>query len=435
MSGRRISALIACGAILFALTMAGLLFQLEDNLNRFFIVAALQSAVYSVAVWLCWTSRGARGVLFAIAGLALMMRMPTALAPPYLSADVYRYVWDGQVEAAGFNPYLHAPTDPELVPLRDHDIFPQIGSPYAPTIYPPVAEGLFLLVTRISGSVTAMKFTMVIFEIITFVLLVRLLALERLPTTRVLVYAWHPLPIWEFAGSGHIDAPLITFCVAALWATRRQRDGLSGLLLAGAALTKLYPVVLLPALYRRWDWRLPVAFSVAIVLGYLPFASAGPKILGFLPGYARQEGFSAAGTGFYLLDLLHHMPGFAALDAKAYVAVAIAILAVLSVIFIFHRRHAPSPYEIAAILAGVFTIFVSPHYPWYFAWLIVFACFVRSFALLWLTNACLLLYLLTDYVFLPSAQLMVIQSILYGPFAALAIVDVWHYRRREAVRS
>jgi hypothetical protein len=192
---------------------------------------------------------------------------------------------------------------------------------------------------------------------------------------------------------------------------------------------------LLPALYRRWDWRLPGAFVVAIVIGYLPFVSAGSRILGFLPGYASQEGFNAQGAGFYLLDLLHHVPGLAALDAKVYVLTTIAILAAISAVFSFRRNRTAPPYEMAATLATLFIVFVSPHYPWYFAWLIVFACFVRSFALLWLTNACLLLYLLTDYVFLRSTQQLVIQSIIYGPFAVLAIVDLRHYRRREALRS
>jgi len=41
---------------------------------------------------------------------------------------------------------------------------------------------------------------MMIFDIASFVLLGRLLAIEGLPASRLLIYAWHPLPIWEFAG-------------------------------------------------------------------------------------------------------------------------------------------------------------------------------------------------------------------------------------------
>lgn len=435
MSGRRISALLACGATLVALSATGLLFQLEDKLDCFLVVAGLQSAVYGMAVWLCWNGDRAWRVVLGIAALAIVMRVPALLAPPYLSSDIYRYVWDGQVEAAGFNPYLRTPADPELAALRDQDIYPQIASPNAPTIYPPVAEALFLAVTRISRTVTAMKVAMFLCEVATFVLLVRLLAFEGLPLARVLVYAWHPLPIWEFAGSGHIDAILVTFCVAALWALRRKRGGLSGFFLAAATLTKLYPMVLLPSLYRRWDWRLPVAFAVAVVVGYVPFTSAGLGIFGFLPGYAGQEGFSGAGSGFYLLTLLHYVPALEALDAKIYVLAAITVLAAVCAAIVFCRERAPSPYAAAAILAALFTVLVSPHYPWYFAWLIVFACFVRSLGLLWLTNACLLLYLLTDYVFLPSMRQLLIQSAIYVPFVALAATDAWRYRRQEALRS
>jgi len=86
-------------------------------------------------------------------------------------------------------------------------------------------------------------------------------------------------------------------------------------------------------------------------------------------------------------------------------------------------------------LAALFTILVSPHYPWYFAWLIIFACFVPSLGLLWLTNACLLLYLLTDYVFVPNRQQLMIQSTIYVPFIAFAAIDAWRYRRYEALKG
>jgi hypothetical protein len=205
--------------------------------------------------------------------------------------------------------------------------------------------------------------------------------------------------------------------------------------LAGAVLTKLYPMVLLPALYRRWDWRLPFAFAAAIVAGYAPFLSAGLSVFGFLPGYAGQEGFSGGGSGFYLLTLLHYVPGLKALDAKIYALAAITVLAAGCIAMVLRRENASSPYATAATLAVLFTFLVSPHYPWYFAWLIIFACFVRSLGLLWLTNACLLLYLLTDYVFVPNMQQLMIQSAIYVPFIVFAATDAWHYRRHKALRG
>jgi len=63
-----------------------------------------------------------------------------------------RYVWDGRLEAAGFNPYRYPPADTRFETLHDHNIYPRIGSKYAPTIHPPTAEAIFLLVTRVSGS-------------------------------------------------------------------------------------------------------------------------------------------------------------------------------------------------------------------------------------------------------------------------------------------
>jgi len=430
----RLIALTACGAALFALTLIGLYLQARDALDGFVAVALVQCIVYAAAVWLVWDRRSSRRSVYGIALIAVVIRVPVVLSPPYLSVDIYRYVWDGRVEAAGFNPYRYAPNDPRLETLRDTAVFPQIGSKDAPTIYPPVAEAIFLGITRLGEQPTAIKLAMVLGETVAFILLVGMLAVEGLPTTRVLVYAWHPLALWEFAGSGHLDGVLIPLILAALWATRRGRQGLSGLFLAAATLTKLYPAVMLPALYRRWGWKMPAAFAATILVAYLPFLGAGAKVLGFLPGYATQEGFDAGGAGFYLVNLVHHALPSIAIDARAYRSVALAVLAALGVACVVMRDPARPPFAIAALLATVFMIIVSPHYPWYFAWLIVFACFVRSFALLWLTTACLLLYLVRGYVFLQDDQRFAIETAIYAPFAALAVADLWYHRRR-ALRS
>src|SRR5262249_43629810 len=175
--------------------------------------------------------------LALILAVAALMRCAVLLAPPSLSDDLYRYVWDGRVAAAGINPYRYVPSDSHLAALRDNAIYPHINrKTYAPTIYPPVAELIFLATSRISESVGWMKATMVAFDVASVAILLRLLTLARLPRERILVYAWHPLILWEFAGSGHIDAAVVGFVVLALWARRREAAWLTGLLLGCAAL-------------------------------------------------------------------------------------------------------------------------------------------------------------------------------------------------------
>ena len=112
-----------------------------------------------------------------------------------------------------------------------------------------------------------------------------------------------------------------------------------------------------------------------------------------------------------------------------------AILAVLAAATFLTRDDTSSPLRAAAMLATGFVVLASPHYAWYFAWLIVFACFVRPGALLWLTNSCLLLYLVpVGSHIVRDPHRMAVESIIYGPFAALALAHLWYHRRR-ATRS
>jgi hypothetical protein len=46
----------------------------------------------------------------------------------------------------------------------------------------------------------------------------------------------------------------------------------------------------------------------------------------------------------------------------------------------------------AMLLAVTFTLLLSPHYAWYFAWLVPFLCFYPVIGVIYLTCACALLY-------------------------------------------
>ena len=425
----RMRALTAIGAVLLLLTGVGLWRQHVYDTDGFTILALVQGAFYLAAVALTWGSRLSRRALTAVLVVAAVMRLVVLLAPPYLSDDLNRYVWDGRVEAAGVNPYRYVPADPHLAALRDETIFPSINrSDYAPTIYPPVAEYIFFLGTRLRASSTAMKATLLVFELAGVLLLLRLLDELSLPRARILIYVWHPLPLWEFAGSGHVDAAVVTFVVLALWARRRQAAWLTGSALAAAALVKFFPAVLFPALYRRWDWKMPVAAAATVLLAYLPFIGAGSGVLGFLPGYLQEEGLQS-GAGFFLWNILRSVAPLEHLGPGLYLGLAAAVLVSLAVhsLFTAEDRYLAS----SMTLAVAAMVLVSPHYPWYFAWLVPLICFNPRPSVFYLTLACPLLY------FVPGgaaheAERMGFEWAIYGPFAALVVFELW---RRHAARA
>ena len=422
--------LIACGGALLALTAIGLLLQDRNARDGFVVVALAQGAVYLVAARLAWGGGYSRRVLVMILAVAALMRIVVVLAPPYLSDDLYRYVWDGRVQAAGINPYRYVPVDPQLTALQDAEIFPNINrSTYARTIYPPAAEALFLAITRVSDSLTGMKAAMALLDVGAILVLLRLLVRGAMPPERILLYAWHPLTLWEFAGSGHVDAAVVLFVALALWARRRDSRALTGFWLGAAAMVKLFPIVLLPALYRRWDWRLPAAALAVIALGYLPYLGAGTAVLGFLPGYVNEEGLST-GAGFYIWNMLSAGLPLGSLGVLPYLIFAAAVMAALAIRIVF-ASGAERYLLNAAVLAFAFTVLLSPHYPWYFAWTTVFLCFLPYAGLQYLSVASFLLYLIpAETEFTPSARTLLIESAIYLPTAALALLELWRARAR-----
>src|SRR5256884_1016194 len=356
------------GCLLIVLYRLGLQSRDGPDILWFIKVAFVQSIFYLVAVWLILRARTSRSTLVLTLIFATLFRLSILFAPPYLSDDIYRYIWDGRVQAAGINPYRYIPSDEALKNLRDQEIYPKINRrDSAQTIYPPIAEVIYFLTTRVSESVTWMKTTMVLFEALGIWAIVQLLASFGLPRQRILIYAWHPLAVWEFAGSGHLDAMIIGFLALALLARHRNGEIAAGLALASATPVKFFPVVLLPTLFNRWNWRLPLVFATVIVVAYLPYLGVGPRgALGFLFGYARERGMES-GEQFFLLSAIRRIPPGFHVPTAAFVVLAVVILGGLAV-WILRKQNQDANYIAnALIMASLFTVLVAPHFPWYFA--------------------------------------------------------------------
>jgi hypothetical protein len=360
------------------------------------LMAVIQMPIYGIAAWLVIARSttilpmaapiSSRVALAAILLVGLAMRLIVLPSPP-ASSDIYRYIWDGRVQAAGINPYRYLPADEALQGLRDQAIYPNINrASYAPTIYPPTAELVFLAATRISETPVFMKTVMIGFEGIAVWAILQLLAARGLPATRVLLYAWHPLPVWEFAGDGHVDAIAIAFLLLAFVATDRRSPILSGVALAAGVLVKYFPAVAGPAIYKRWDWRLPAAFAASLAVLYLPYLGAGTKVFGFLGGYVAEEGFEQ-GSGIFLWQLAGTVLRLPEHAFAFYFPLAAIVMAALGLAAIGLRRQRNADLAAAMVLAVTFMVLFSPHYPWYFAWLIPFVCIYPRAAVIYLTCA------------------------------------------------
>src|SRR5437764_6477239 len=396
----------------------------------FLRLVLIESVVFIAASWVTLRAQAKRSTLLIVMSFAALFRLSLLFAPPYLSDDTYRYIWDGRVQAAGINPYRYIPADPALAALRDDKIYPLINRrDYARTIYPPVAEAIFFLTTRISESVTWMKVTMILFEGLAIWALVQLLGSFGLPRQRILLYAWHPLAVWEFAGSGHVDAIAIAFISLALLARHRNAEGTTGFALASATLVKLFPVALLPALYKRGGWKMPLVSLVTIVVAYLPYLGVGPRgVLGFLPGYARERGI-VSGEQFFLLAAARRLPLGFHIPTSAFIVFAILVLALLAIWILRTQTTGRENYVAnALIIAAVFTVLLSPDFPWYFAWLLPFLCFVPSAPVIYLTLSSFLLYL--TWIYWSDAQVFKIKAALFIPFFLLVAFSLWTAREK-----
>ena len=400
------------------------------DIRWFLELVVIQSVIYLAVAWLSLRSSDSRSILLLGLVFAALFRLSIIFFPAYLSDDIYRYIWDGRVQAAGINPYRYIPAEEPLAQLRDEKIYPHINRrETVRTIYPPIAQATFLLVTRISESVTWMKAAMIGFEAVAIWAIIQLLSSFGFARQRVLIYAWHPLAVWEFAGSGHADALAIAFIALALLARRKHAETLTGVLIACATCVKLFPVVLFPALYTRKSWKMPLAFVVTVLIAYLPYLNVGPmKVLGSLPAYSSERGL-LSGDQYFLLALARQVLN-ANVPTIAYFIFVAAVLGILSLSMMREKPGNETRYlRNGLVIASLFMVFQAPHFSWYFAWLIPFLCFIPSIPFFYLSLSNFVLYLtwLND----TPNRVLIYKALIFAPFLALGLIVIWLRRRRR----
>jgi hypothetical protein len=329
-------------------------------------IALLTSALFLPLAYLLLNRPIARAALFTLLTAGLVVRASFLTMTPVGSDDVYRYLWDGKVQAHGVNPYRYAPSDPELHALRS-DILPaRVNHPDMKTVYFPFAQWIYFVCYHLSGeSVWGFKLFLLLAEAATLLTLFLLLRHFAMPPKLLLLYALCPLPVLQFAIDAHLDALGFPFLLGGLLLYARGR-ALPGLFLLGLSLAvKPVGLVILPVLFfqeNTWTARIRVIMIplITVAVQFLPYL-AGTHPFDALLVFAGNWLFN--GPVFSALHLL------IANNLHTRLVCAVLLVLVLLLVVLLPGRRTWLEKIYYAILA---LLLLSPVvHPWYVGWLAV----------------------------------------------------------------
>ena len=418
-----IVALIALEAVFAAMARLG---DLADHIPEFMALAFGAGVLYFIALYGLEHTRENRAVVWLVLLGALAFRLTMFPHPPSLSTDVHRYRWDGQVQNAGWNPYAVAPTDPRLAPLRDPG-WAVMPAPEIPTMYPPLSELVFRATWRVLPGPVGFKLPFLLADLAVAAMLAGWIRSTGGRNYQIAIYAWNPLVVVEFASSGHNDALAIAGVVATLLIIRRL-PAMSTLTLTAGALSKAFPVVLLPlALFRAgWPgrlrgWLAATGCAALAAVCIWPYRTGWREFLGMLKYY--QMIWRNYHSSVY--------PALLWMSGSHEVAAGIGEGVVLGLALWLAVRRA-DPTRAAFLLIGAVLLFAPNGYSWYFTWIVPLLCFYPSAAWLLLTVLQFLSYkifinyrTLGDWQFDPFFQWLC-----YVPFYVLLAWDILRSKPR-----
>lgn len=202
--------------------------------------------------------------------LAVVLRLVLVFDEPYLSNDVYRFIWDGRLLVQGHNPFDHLPQYyldlKPGIPGINLELFEAFGAKNVYTVYPPLAQlqfgtAVWLFPQNEYGAMVVMKLWLLFFEIGSILLLPKILQAFQLPAERSLIYTLNPLIIHEITGNLHFEGAMVFFLLLAVWLMQKQKRLLwIALAFAASVCAKLLTLMFLPFFFKRMGFKKSTLF-------------------------------------------------------------------------------------------------------------------------------------------------------------------------------
>lgn len=420
-------------------------------------------AVHALVGWLAFRAwrRHLSVSLFWI--FFLLPRLFISPMLPWLSDDVYTYLWHGHLTVSGQNVYAHMPLSPEYAPFRT-EAFEKMGNLGVPAIYPPLSEMMMafavacgkVLTSSWVGGLVVWKLILLLSEAAGIFFLGRIAGIFSRKSNEstksfpsgMMLYLFTPLPVIEIIGQGHLDGLILAPLGAALlliirWICTEGKFPIAKSAFLGAALflLKFAPVAIFLPLVRA-RIQITRAAAAALLAGVLVVACSTPFFIDPLAQRTFSEGLaiyanltSFNGIPLYLVRHLLSMlsipfwwivaPKILGLIRSAVVLSAGLIGRVTGEAAYLHR--ALLVYACAILLAGKV-------HTWYFVPLLFVNGLVGSFALVLGAEFMMLSY--AAYLVIPSQEAYWLESAIWFAFAAMLLVEwKWPAMRKKFFAS
>lgn len=348
--------------------------------------------------------------------LAFGFRAVFILAIPNLSQDFYRFIWDGRMLFAGFNPYLFTPesfiSSGEFPIAQAEALYAGMGTLNGShfTNYPPINQLCFFIASifagkSILGSVVVFKLLIIAADFGTFFYGSKLLKRLNLPQYTIFWYILNPFIIIELIGNLHFEGVMIFFLIWSLYLLHCGKWKWAGVVLALSISVKLIPLIFLP-LFFKWFllnktkgnpeqpnlftglWKLIGFYSIVLLTTFFLFA--GFISNEFVNNYAKTVGlwfqnFEFNASLYYIArEIGYTFRGYNEIGIIGKVTPVLVVLFILIITF-FRKNKSMVELISAMLLVLSFYFFTATTvHPWYVATLLIMSVFTKyKFPLVW----------------------------------------------------
>ena len=375
-----------------------------------------------------------------LVAFGIVIRVVLLFVEPNLSDDFYRFIWDGRLLNHGINPFLELPSYYIENQLHSDflttDLYENLNSQNYYTVYPPVLQAVFAVATflfpkSIFGNIFVMKAFLLLFEIGSIVLIMRLLKHFKMPKENVLLYALNPVVILEIVGSIHFEGAMIYFSLLAIWLLVREKWHWSGLSMSVAIVAKLLPLMFLPFLLKRFRWRsisYYITVGAGVILLFIPLLNEA-----FITNISESidlyfNSFEYNGSLYYILRWIGYREigyNWIAL-VSPYLTLSIFSIVMLAALLVKERDVKYFAQNMLFALT-IFYLFATTVHPWYITSMVAFGALTRfRYPMVW---SGLIFFTYINYGYEPFRENLTIVAVEYIVLFGMIGVELFYQYR------